>query len=47
MATEKRAILFTDIVGYSRMMSSDETLALKLLSEHDKILNSKIKDAGG
>jgi class 3 adenylate cyclase/TolB-like protein/Tfp pilus assembly protein PilF len=47
MATERRAILFTDIVGYSRMMSSDEKLALNLLAEHDKILNSKIRDAGG
>ncbi|SVD18464.1 uncharacterized protein METZ01_LOCUS371318, partial [marine metagenome] len=47
MASEKRAILFTDIVGYSRLMSKDEKLALKLLEEHDQILNSSIKHANG
>ena len=47
MATELRSILFTDIVGYSRMMSADENLALKLLSEHDEILNKSIESSGG
>ena len=47
MGSETRAILFTDIVGYSRMMSSDEKLALALLSEHDKIVGSVIKISNG
>ena len=47
MATESRAILFTDIVGYSRMMSSDEKLALSLLSEHDELVGSAIAEASG
>ena len=47
MGTERRAILFTDIVGYSKMMSNDEKLALALLSEHDEILLNAIQGAGG
>ena len=31
-------IMFTDIVGYSSMISRDETHALNLLSMHDKII---------
>ncbi|MAV69206.1 MAG: hypothetical protein CMG04_00125 [Candidatus Marinimicrobia bacterium] len=31
------AVMFTDIVGYSKLMNSDESKAMKLLNEHDKI----------
>ena len=47
MGSETRAILFTDIVGYSKAMSNDEALALALLSEHDKILGQAIKSSNG
>ena len=32
------AIMFTDIVGYSRLVSADENKGLALLAEHDKIV---------
>ena len=47
MPTESRSILFTDIVGYSKMMSSDEKRALLLLSEHDEIVGRAITEANG
>ena len=47
MPKSTTTIMFTDIVGYSRMMSNDEKLALALLSEHDKIVGSIIKSSGG
>ena len=31
-------ILFTDIVGYSKLTGNDQALALELLNEHDKII---------
>ncbi len=31
-------ILFTDIVGYSKLTGNDQSLALELLDEHDKII---------
>ena len=31
-------ILFTDIVGYSKLTGDDQSLALELLNEHDKII---------
>ena len=37
------AVLFTDIVGYSKMMDRDEKRAVKLLAEHDKIIEAEIK----
>ena len=40
-------IMFTDIVGYSSMISRDETHALNLLSMHDKIIEPIIKDNDG
>ncbi len=41
------AIMFTDIVGYSRMMSNDEDQALRLLDTHDAILSRSIEKFGG
>lgn len=34
----KTNILFTDIVGYSKLTGNDQSLALELLNEHDKII---------
>ncbi|MBL7047753.1 MAG: adenylate/guanylate cyclase domain-containing protein [Candidatus Marinimicrobia bacterium] len=41
------AIMFTDIVGYSRIMSLDESKAFKLLDQHDKILHAIIDEHQG
>ena len=40
-------VLFTDIVGYSKMMDRDEKNAVQLLAEHDKIIESAITRNGG
>ncbi len=40
-------IVFTDIVGYSRMVQNDEALALELLTEHNRILAHRIDAHGG
>lgn len=42
-----RAIMFSDIQGYSRMMDKDETMALRLLEEHNAICTPLIKQSGG
>ena len=39
----KTNILFTDIVGYSKLTGDDQSLALELLNEHDKIIEPIIK----
>lgn len=41
------AIMFTDIVGYSLMMSRDEEQGMVLLQEHDRILSALIGDHEG
>lgn len=41
------AIMFTDIVGYSAITQRDESLALTLLAEHNKILRDVIAGHGG
>ncbi len=41
------AIMFTDIYGYSRLMSSDERKALNMLSEHDRIVEDVIRSHNG
>ena len=38
MERKLTAIMFTDIVGYSRIMSNNEERCLELLTEHDNIL---------
>ena len=40
-------ILFTDIVGYSKLTGDDQSLALELLSEHDKIIEPIISKYSG
>ncbi len=42
-----RAIMFTDIVGYSAVVYRDETLALELLEEHRRILRPLFGRHGG
>ena len=39
--------MFTDIAGYSSMVSRDEKGAMKLLSMHDKIIEPILNDHGG
>jgi adenylate cyclase len=39
--------MFTDIVGYTRMAQSDESLALELLAEHRKLVRPLIPAHGG
>ena len=39
--------MFTDVVGYSRMVAKDESRALKLLDEHNSIISSSIKEHKG
>ena len=34
--TRESTIMFTDIVGYSKMVEKDETHAIKILNEHDQ-----------
>ena len=41
------AILFTDIVGYSKMMQEDEENAILLLDKHSEICESHISNYRG
>jgi adenylate cyclase len=41
------AIMFTDIVGYTRLSQTDESLALELLQEHQRILRPTFAAYGG
>ena len=41
------AMMFTDIVGYSSMVGKDEKRALKLLAEHDDIIEPIIEKHKG
>jgi len=49
LAPQRRlaAIMFTDIVGYSRLMGADEARALRLLDRHDAILGEQVQTHGG
>ncbi len=40
-------LMFSDIVGYSRVMGQDETLAIEMLNEYRKILLRYIEEYGG
>ncbi len=39
--------MFTDIVGYSKMVGKDEKHALQLLDAHNQILTTAIDKFGG
>lgn len=41
------AIMFTDIVGFSRMMESNEKATLQLLEHHNQIIKKHTEDLGG
>ena len=41
------AIMFTDIVGYSQIMSENESHGLELLKKHDEILVKIIEEYEG
>jgi class 3 adenylate cyclase len=41
------AIMYTDIVGFSRMMESDETGTLKLMDWHNKLVKQHVDSFGG
>ena len=47
MANKYSTIIYTDVVGYSRLTGEDQELALELLSEHDKILHKYTKHYNG
>ena len=40
-------IMFTDMVGYSKLTGDDQHLALELLKEHDKIIEPIINRYNG
>ena len=42
-----RAIMFTDIVGYTTLMQHDETEALKLLQKHKDLVKEIVEKFGG
>ena len=44
---KKSSIMFTDIVGYSKMVGKDENHALQLLDAHNQILTAAIDKFGG
>jgi class 3 adenylate cyclase len=41
------AMMFTDIKGYSRLMSEDESHALSLLAEHNQVMEDVFDEFGG
>lgn len=41
------AIMFTDIVGYTRKMGDDEVKMLRLLRDHDRIVRAAIEEQHG
>jgi class 3 adenylate cyclase len=43
----EQTLMFTDIVGYSRLMGRNESLAVDMLGDYRSILLSHIEDQGG
>lgn len=41
------AIMFTDIMGFSRMMERDENKTLSILKEHNRIIQNIVRECGG
>ena len=46
-ARKLAVIMFTDMVGYSKKVGTDEDVALRLLAEHNAILEEQIRIYGG
>ena len=49
LAPQRRlaAIMFTDIVGYSRLMGADEARAMRLLDRHDALCRKQVEHHRG
>ena len=45
--TRESTIMFTDIVGYSKMVEKDETHAIKILNEHDQLIETVFRKNNG
>jgi class 3 adenylate cyclase len=45
--TRLAAIMFTDIVGYSRLMEEDEQRTIEILQQHNRIVLAVIAEGGG
>ncbi|SVD22653.1 uncharacterized protein METZ01_LOCUS375507, partial [marine metagenome] len=45
--TRQSTIMFTDIVGYSKMVEKDETHAIKILNEHNQLIETIIRKNSG
>ena len=45
--TRQSTIMFTDIVGYSKMVEKDEAQAMKILSEHNQLIGTIIRKNDG
>ena len=39
--------MFTDIVGYSKMVQRDQALTLQLVEEHNQIIKGNIENSSG
>ena len=47
MQNPRYSFFFSDIVGYSKMVEQDETLAYRLLLEHNNIIEKNIDENEG
>src|SRR5271157_2253686 len=45
--TRLSVIMFSDIVGYSKMMQENETLAMTILARHNEIIREALKKHEG
>ena len=43
----KKNLLFTDMVGYSKLTGQDQQLAIELLAEHDRLVEPIINRYDG
>ena len=47
MPNNRTPFLFSDIVGYSKMVEHDEKLAFRLLQEHNRIIEKSVTENEG
>ena len=47
MPTNHTPFLFSDIVGYNKMVEHDEKLAFRLLQEHNRIIEKSVTENEG